>query len=217
MGSSNKGLTSEAPSKGYRNRRRSNDYYPTPQELANAICRRLARTPEIGKLNCTLIIEPSAGSGNFIRAARSQWPSAGIIAVDVCEVGAQCRQAGADDFHCDDWPAWVKQRPFDRPALVVGNPPYSQAQQHVEAALDHLPWGSLVAFLLRQSFLCSAKRLPLWARSNCVATIPIVGRPSYTDDGRTDASEYEVFVWRVGYEGPRIGLPHLVWKGSSGV
>ena len=36
-------------------------------------------------------------------------------------------------------------------------------------------------------------------------------RPAFTPDGKTDASEYAVLTWRIGYRGPYEG-GWLEWK-----
>jgi hypothetical protein len=93
--------------------------------------------------------------------------------------------------------------------LIIGNPPYFLAEEHVALARETAPW---VAFLLRLSFLGSQERgRTLWSLPGLRWLIPISRRPSFTGGG-SDASEYAVFVWERGFTGNAVVLPHLQWS-----
>lgn len=194
--------------------RLASDNYPTPQPLADAICaclisERIVHCPE-------QIIEPSAGEGVFVRAARRAWPQAHIAAIDVRQTQRECVAAGANVFWTGDWVQaldcldMLVMHPFE-PVVVLGNPPYSFAQSHVERALEMLADDSVIAFLLRLSFLGSVGRAALWARRELRYLIPVIGRPAFVN-GKTDHSEYAVFVWQVGFKGNAEVLPGLEWR-----
>lgn len=186
------------------------DSYPTPDALCRAICLRLSTL--VGQPR--RVVEPSAGSGAFVRAARAQWPSADLTAVEVrheCEL--PCLRSGASTFASGDWCAWasrVAEGPW-RADLIIGNPPYSLALPHVQAALSVLEPGGHLAFLLRLSFLASAKRADaLWSKPGLRYLAPITPRPSFTGGG-SDNSEYALFVWRRGWQAMAEILPPLAW------
>lgn len=172
-----------------------NDVYETPPELAKAIITRLALiVPEPA-----FIIEPSAGSGAFIKACKETWNSSKICAVDLrpeCE--QKCISSGANEFHLSTWENASKTLPIAN--LIVGNPPYKFAKEHTDLALEHIQENGHVAFLLRLGFLGSRKRYSFWHESHFKALIPISGRPSFTGGG-TDAHEYGIFIWQRGYAG----------------
>jgi len=188
------------------------DAYSTPDELALAICAALHRRgvePEE-------IIEPSAGDGSFIRAALATWPNAHVTAIDIDVTKREpLGSAGAHLVIVGDWKFWAtrianQQGANGKSRLVVGNPPFRQAQEHIEAALDLLHNGDRLAFLLRLNFLGSRGRVDFWRRLGLETVQVIAPRPSFTGGG-TDGTEYAVFVWRKGYRGaPRILTP-LVW------
>jgi hypothetical protein len=93
--------------------------------------------------------------------------------------------------------------------LIIGNPPYMLAEEHVTLARKTGAW---VAFLLRLSFLGSqARAKTVWASPGLRWLIPISRRPSFTGGG-SDASEYAVFVWGRGFTGNAVVLPHLQWS-----
>lgn len=188
----------------------------TPAPLARAICQRLFQT----LAPPGLIVEPSAGTGAFVDAAKATWPNAPILAVEIeSRYRAALQRAGAagGNVIVGDWVAvapglfqHVQARAIP-PRLVLGNPPYRKAQAHIEAALDWLRPGDHLAFLLRVNFLGSKKRVAFWERPGLLWMATITPRPSFTRGG-TDGTEYGVFVWRQGFRGePRIA-PTLTWE-----
>lgn len=192
-----------------------NDAYVTPNPLALAICAALRK--RFGAWVPEEIIEPSAGDGAFIRAARASWPDAHITAVEIDSTRkSACLAAGAQVFIRQCWVETAiglsnMQTEDGKPRLIVGNPPYRQAQFHIEAALRLLRDGDRLAYLLRLNFLGSSARVAFWRQGELELVQPIAPRPSFTNGG-TDGTEYAVFVWRKGYRGAaRLGRP-LVWQ-----
>lgn len=189
------------------------DLYATPPEVARAIVSRLAQT-----IAPAQILEPSAGPGRFVTAALAQWPDAPVLAVDVDGAHEQaCMEAGAVEFVHDDWPAFAARADRTRdlyrsPLLVLGNPPFSHAQRHVQSALSLLRDGEHLAFVLRLSFLGANERIGFWERTPLLSLALILPRPSYVDDGN-DSTESALFVWRKGFTG-RATLEPPILHGS---
>ena len=192
--------------------RQENDFYPTPDPLAVAICERVAKLLPPHHFE---VIEPSAGAGAFVRPLREIWGLQPIIAIDIEPNVQALRDAGADDVFKADWVSWIQTYRIDGPTLVVGNPPFSLAKEHVLVGLDYLLPSSHICFLLKQNFFGSRDRLSLWNQGQLRYFIPIIPRPSFVkgEKSSTDTNEYAVFIWEVGYSGkPTIELPHIVWK-----
>jgi hypothetical protein len=193
------------------------DAYMTPDELALAICAELRRRGE----DPMEVIEPSAGEGAFVRAARATWDMAHVTAV---EIDPSKRQglilAGAHTVVTADWARFARdlantqsEEGVDR--LHVGNLPFRQAQEHIEAGMDVLREDDRQAFLLRLNFLGSKERVSFWRRPGLESIQTIAPRPSFglNKHGKkgSDGTEYALFTWRKGYRGaPRILRP-LVW------
>lgn len=193
--------------------RQENDYYPTPDPLAAAICKRLGEVLFNGHFD---VIEPSAGSGAFVRPLREIWGLQPLIAVDIEPNVQALHDAGADEIYKADWVEWVRSYKIDGPTLVVGNPPFSKATEHISAGLDYLLPGSHICFLLKLNFFGGKDReLTFWRQGQLRFLIPIIGRPSFVkgEKSSTDTNEYAVFIWEVGYAGPPVVLfPHIIWK-----
>lgn len=203
-------------------KRRDKDLYETPSDCSMAICKRLEAVLKLG--DDPRIIEPSAGSGSFVKAARAVWPQAIILAVDLHhENGKALHKAGATSYTTGRWQGQdVGGFGAD---LIVGNPPFSEAEEHFRHAFNVVAPAGYVALLLPTSFLCSQTRCKdLWRPTNAGGLIgfgglryffPIAERPSFTDDGGTDMTEYGVFVWKRNFSmNPEI-LPPLWWKGKN--
>ncbi len=95
--------------------------FQTPLELANAVLGLLKR------LQFARVLEPTCGSGNFIRAAQKALPSAEVIGVELQPEYAEAagrltkvHQADAMQFDFAADLAWHE----DGRLLVVGNPPW---------------------------------------------------------------------------------------------
>jgi hypothetical protein len=196
--------------------RRALDLYATRPEVAKEIVERLAaeiRVPDI-------IIEPSAGPGRFVAAALAVWPRALVIAVDVDGAHrAACLAAGAAEFHECDWPTWVERhgRPGGR-LLVLGNPPFSHATAHVDAALRLLEEHEHLVFLLRLALLGAEKRVEWWASSPLEEVPLIIPRPGFPKaDGSngSDNAEYGVYRWTKGYRGRPTIAPPILWGAAK--
>lgn len=203
------------------------DVYPTPGSLAAAIVRRVKQT--IGSID--LLIEPSAGDGTFVRACRDEWGDSLQIHAVEPRVDALVHRLKDPTTSTErtTWETSTRSASLlseHERALIIGNPPFLLAEKHVRVALDRLghketftPQDRYLAFLLRSSFLAGDKR----SRGLHIGigglryVWNIVGRPSFTGDGRTDGAEYACLIWQVGWSGPYEG-DWLIWKdtGESG-
>lgn len=194
---------------GYRNKlpRHPSDDYQTQPEIATGIVARIAQIIEPPKV----IIEPSAGVGSFVSAARKQWPNARIIAVEVREECQEpCLQAGADEFVFEDWESELN---LPTPDLILGNPPFNRAHEHILKSLQRLSERGMLSFLLRMGFMNSQKRVrELWdTQPGFRYLLPFAKRPSFLAEGGHENSEYASFIFEKGFKDlPQI-LPHLWW------
>jgi hypothetical protein len=198
------------------------DAYLTPGPLALEICERQRRCC----VDPVEIMEPSAGAGAFVRAARAVWPEAHVTAVDIDPARReQLLDAGAHVVLIQDWALLARrlanEQAEDGPRrLILGNPTYLKAQPHIEAGFEWLRKGDRLAFLLRINFLGSTERVSFWRRPGLQTIAPIAPRPSFglNKHGKkgTDGTEYAVFTWVKGYRGtPRLQRP-IVWKPARG-
>lgn len=194
------------------------DNYPTKPSLAKALVARVLK--RMGDISTThSLIEPSAGNGVFVKEMRAVWPTAPIVAVEVRPNEQEILAAGANQVITSDWTAWIKYaKDFyanqGKPVVIIGNPPFSLAQEHIEAAFENLPTDSTISFLLRFSFLGTKKRVPFWAGNGgkfLEILEPIVPRPSFVK-GSQDNSEYALFNWKKGFNQPTVLGDAILWE-----
>jgi hypothetical protein len=110
---------------------------------------------------------------------------------------------------------WASQQPVwesygTRYDLIIGNPPFGLAEEFVRYSLSLLDKNGWLVFLLRLAFLEGQDRgRGLWSEfplHTCGVYSP---RPSFTGDGKTDATAYAAYVWQKGFAG-ETRLTHLM-------
>lgn len=186
--------------------RRADDAYFTPVDLAFAICSKLFlwiddEPSGAGPEGVQVVMDPHAGGGAFLRVAPEVFPWAEIVGSDINPRSEEIAQADWLDDYAEVSLA-MENYATEHPTLIVGNPPYNEAQKHIEAALDRLrrAYGGphYVAFLLRIGFLGGLSRARgFWQQNPPIWVWSVAPRPSFTEDGKTDGSEYAVIVWKV--------------------
>jgi hypothetical protein len=164
----------------------NHEVYETPAWCYDRLVERLPGVPRGS------ILEPSAGSGNLVRAIKRHAPDA---AVDACEIRVECglslEAAGADKVTITNF---FDVLPPVGPLYnyAIGNPPYSAAREFVGRCQQ---WATTTIMLLRLCFLASSERQG-WLRENMPDVYVLPNRPSFTGDGRTDGMDYAWMVWR---------------------
>lgn len=166
------------------------DWYPTPRGLVKSVL-----SPGISHLRhvygAARILDAGAGLGPWGRQARELWPRSYIEGIDL-----------HFRWHHPDYNAWAvgdflnnhyEDGEFH---LVMGNPPYFMAEEFVrEGVRVSQGW---VVYLLRLGFLESQKRMSGLYTEIRPEYIYVLGkRPSFTGDGKTDATAYAVFYFNV--------------------
>lgn len=193
----------------------------TPEALALEICARLESGPirDHYLRGPFRVLEPSAGSGAFVRAAAQTWPESSIIAN---EIRPECLDvllaAGAEQAESWSLEQWLAHEhcPVSEADLVIGNPPFACAEQHIRLLLAAMKDGAYLVFLLRLGFYESHERIPFWTAHPERFMAPVVPRPQYKLNSKgkpgSDSQAYAVFIWQKGFEGAPERLPHIVWR-----
>ncbi len=180
------------------------DRYYTPDEVA------LACVGTLDLRGVRYVLEPSVGQGAWVRALRFHTtPLSGPhlpLHIATCDVDPEAKHESSDEIVHGPFEESIS--PGARFDLVIGNPPFSQAEEHVRLALRH---GHTVAFLLRLAFLEGAKRRDFWRENPAYSVHVLTSRPSFTGGG-TDSAAYGFFLWIRGSTG-KTQLSHLDWKG----
>jgi hypothetical protein len=166
------------------------------------------------------IIEPSAGSGAILRAIK-KWrrvdpltgfctPAASVTAIEVDMERAEIARVHGYRVMTTDFLVWARSGPpVDQRTLIITNPPYKLAMEFVEASLRLIgghdyksmsPRVGIVAMLLRINWMASQGRAE-FHRMNPSDVYVLPKRPSFTGNGKTDATEYAWYLWGPGMGG----------------
>ncbi|GAC1393243.1 MAG: hypothetical protein NVS3B10_00390 [Polyangiales bacterium] len=159
------------------------DFFETPAWCVRAILPHLPARP-------WRVLDAGCGTGAIAREAARYWPDAAVVGVEIdpgrasealVRVGPRLRVLNMDFLRAATLEA----------DLVVMNPPFSLAMEFVQRALGVTP---VVAALLRLPWLASQKRAA-WLRAHPPSVNVLPKRPSFTGDGRTDATDYAWLTW----------------------
>lgn len=172
--------------------RDSHDFYPTPLKVC---LQAIALLPD--DFVPATVLDPGAGTGVWGQAVNEFYPLAEITGV---EIRHDAPAPAAYQYWChDDFRLW---RNFNNVDLVIGNPPYKYAEQFVRLGMRMLNADGIMCFLLRLAFLEGQDRgADLWRRLPPYQVAVCSNRPSFTGDGKTDATAYAIFYWRKGWSG----------------
>ena len=188
---------------------RAADFYPTPAWAVDAVASLILDGCPVG----TAIYDCGAGEGAILRALarHCSLPESGLLRG--CEIrgeaAAACRADGFNVWTLD----WLKDDGRaanslgDSVGAFVMNPPYggrlNLAQRFVHLALERATPGTAVWALLRMNLLLDGEvthSRQSWLRNG--PGVPDVfalnKRPSFTGDGRADATTYAWMRWAKG-------------------
>ncbi len=197
-------IATEPPDAAPRGEYRDRGAYFTPDLLALRICERLdARVFPSSHAQPQRILEPGCGGGAFLRAAAKTWPKAQLLGIDL----VPCCKGPGTIKQQDFFSAMIPPDTFD---LILGNPPFDEAERHIRRALELVTTGGHVAFLLRIA-LAAGWRSGLHQQHPLFRVDPVIPRPSFTGGGSDRAQEYALCVWRKRHRGQFTGEA-LVWK-----
>ena len=182
------------------------DYYPTPAWAVDAIVPHVLA--DLRLCGRPFLFDPGAGDGailsGFLRADVDPFHLCGCELRN--EATKRCHDLGLM-VSTRDWLACPIRWDLKNVGVVVMNPPYggrtNLAQQFVAAALERVNPGASVWALLRLNWLLDGEALhgrQTWLRQGPGApdVFALNRRPSFTGDGKADATTYAWMRWVVG-------------------
>jgi hypothetical protein len=165
-------------------KRIDSDFYVTPISAIES----MLKSYKLGKGN---ILEPSAGSGSFIKTIREYGYDNHITAVEVRDEEYTNLKLLADKAYIDDFLNWTPDRDY---RYIIGNPPYSIAQEFIERCFEISNEYTEIIMLLRLGFLESKKRYSFWQQHPVNSLMVLSDRPKFINN-KSDFSAYAFFIW----------------------
>lgn len=188
--------------------REDNDNYPTPKDLIERVLDKFPLGPEIFE-----VLDPGAGDGAWGRVIKERYPWVRLTGVELRKLP---KPPEYDDWIIGDFRTMRTKKRYD---LAIGNPPYGKmgavkvrglAEQFVRHSLELLHDKGKLTFLLRLAFLEGQVRGDgLWIEHQPKAVAVCKARPSFSGNGKTDATAYGVFAWDKGWQGESTELTWL--------
>jgi len=178
-------------------KRSAYDFYPTPRAFCDEALELLPAYP----FDPRLILDPGCGTGVWGQAAISRWQPVIVDGVEIRDVPVPegYRYLYRGDFRLQD-----TGMDYD---LIIGNPPFVYAESFVRVGLDNLKSDGMMLYLLPLSFLASKGRARGLFRHHPPLEVHVAHRVSFTGNGKSDNTEYAVYIWRQGWK----GTPSLKW------
>jgi len=171
-------------------KRKEADFYATPLDAVYTLLENYN-----GISPNDHILEPSAGNGNIIKALRKRGYKNFITAVELREEEKEnLNESGTSQVVISDFLQYGECINMENYDVIIGNPPYSMAQEFIDKSLSLLNPGGRLIFLLRTNFLESKKRFEWWQDRTPTRLYVLSKRPSFTGKG-TDATSYAWFIW----------------------
>jgi len=179
-----------APTKKVKTRRAKRDprdFYPTPAWCIDGLYKIAGGLPQA-------TLDPCAGAGALVAGT---WRRRGMVHARGIELDQalvnEAIKAGQTRVKQGDGLArsW-------RGEHIVMNPPYKDALTWIEKGVNE---AVSVCALLPLGILASAKRLEFWRAHPPRGIFILSSRPSFTTNGRTDATDYAWIFWDLSYEG----------------
>lgn len=146
------------------------DFYPTPDDVTEALIFAIDPNPETTK-----IWEPACGDGRMVKCLERIGPYA-VVGTDILT---------GNDFLATPLP--------DGCNWIITNPPFSQAEEFIRHAYE---LGVPFAFLLKSQFWHARKRYPLFKDCPPDYIFPLTWRPDFLFGARGGSSLMDV-AWNV--------------------
>lgn len=176
------------------------DAYYTPDDVADLMTDAVARI--IGARWCEMdcVVEPHAGGGALVRAAKRQWPGLSVLAGDIDYHAPGLYEA--DAIIADNW-LTAEFLDYSLNRIIIMNPPFSGhcGLPHVQKAIGVRGPDGVVCALLPLSFLSSKGRADFLAAHPPTQVTVLSGRPRWggpLTQGMSGRQDMAIFVWAAG-------------------
>ncbi len=195
------------------NTRPDRDVYLTPQPLADASVAYLVDhwLPDSTYRDPGDVLDTGAGSGVWGRAWRN-YTNAGYL------TGVEVRNLAQPD----GYNAWVIVDYLDylgdpsvRYDVILGNPPFNQAEFFIRRSLALLDPQGVLCYLLPSAFQHGqARGRGLFTKHPPADVVSLMQRPNFDGMGNRQVNDFVLMIWSLAYHGPPCHS-WLDWKAQT--
>lgn len=173
------------------------DHFATPAWCVDLL------VPHLPPLAGRRLGELSAGRGDVVKALLVHGADPGLVTAVEIEPrrAAACRALGVRTIEGDALDPALGLGPYD---LIVGNPPYGDAEAHVRRSCALLAPGGTCALLLRLAFVMEAAERRDLRRAHPCDVLVLDKRPSFTAEILTWATEADLLAMALPRKGAAL-------------
>jgi len=169
--------------------RREDDFYRTPVWQTQALLARVPILVQPSHLRAR-VVEPCVGDGAIV----GQFPAGvDVLTNDIVARGDIVPEFLLDARNRGSWDAFCRTGRLD---VVVTNPPFNDAFEIVQHAVERAYWG--VAMLLRLSWLEPTEDRGPWLAVHPPTHLIVMPRYDYRQNGATDSVTSAWMLWDSG-------------------
>lgn len=181
------------------------EFFPTPEGVVTLLVDVAHDRFEPDSARRPRVLEPSAGNGAIVKeiVKTTNW--------QVTAVEPHNHQPGEVTGDVTWHKETIEEHQGDGFDLVLMNPPFSKAQEHITTCLQKVRPGGLLVSLVPLAFVHTQKRAMWYRRTPPNEVICISPRPSFSGDGGTGKTEYVLICWTKGHKG-RTFLSWTKWQ-----
>ena len=175
--------------------RRKSDFYPTPYGL----CDYTVSTIIPHNFIPATVLDPGAGEGRWGIFIRKRWPKVRLDGLDIEDyTNEKDKLTGIYNSYYNkmNYFNFISYEPYD---LIIGNPPFSLAEEFIRLSLKMGHKDSYILFLLKTDFLAGIKRMKgLWREYPPKEVWICSKRPGFNtpQNRRTDSNTYAIYLWQ---------------------
>lgn len=181
--------------------RRKGDFYETPAWAVDSLL------PHLPLSDASLVVDAGAGTGAIAACIALRLPTLEVVGIEKqgeLVEKARARALYSCEFVQADFETWQSDR--SSPDVVIMNPPFSRAAEFIRRALVIVRRGGTVACLLPVSFMFGVGRYDFHTKYKDADIYHLMKRPSFTGDGKTDATNYVWWIFGPGTSGKHLHL-----------